>query len=125
MKRRRELYFKLAARTALSKLDHRKFFMGAVALRNDGTIVTSANVRNTSDKNNVHHAEYRLSSKLDKGAEVYVVRISKKTGGYCMARPCAACQTSLQQHGVYRVYYTISDTEWGVMDLQRRSERTK
>lgn len=50
------------------------------------------------------------------GSDLYVVRISKKeTLAY--SRPCPMCEAFLRSLGVKRVYYSITDTEFGVMKL--------
>jgi len=67
------------------------------------------------------HAEldaiYNGRSKSDlRGAKIYVVRI-RPSGGVGMARPCPICQCALHSYGIKRAYYTISDTEYGVMKI--------
>jgi cytidine deaminase len=113
-----EKYFRLARQTAVkgdAKDAQRQFRLGAVGIRSDGTIVTSCNLpARCPDKN--AHAEARLVKKLDWDAVVYVVRI-RSDGSLAMARPCRACQSAMRLKGVRRCYYSISDTEHGVMNL--------
>jgi len=61
------------------------------------------------------HAEARLTRKLDFYSTVYVARTMKL--GLGLARPCPDCQRALRRKRVTRVYYTISDNEYGVLEL--------
>lgn len=108
--------FSLAARAALLRDDERIHRLGAVGVRRDGVLVLAANgpARN---KLPAAHAEARLTRKLDSGSEVYVTRATAH--GYGLARPCGACQVRLRSKGVRRAYYTVSDTEYGVLELSR------
>lgn len=49
-----------------------------------------------------------------KGADLFVCRILKDES-FAIARPCKACLKIAQLYGIRRVYYTISDTEFGVI----------
>jgi tRNA(Arg) A34 adenosine deaminase TadA len=55
------------------------------------------------------------------GAKVVVVRRfrddSAKNPKLVMARPCAMCQAVLYSYGLKRAIYTISNDEYGVMNL--------
>lgn len=62
------------------------------------------------------HAECRLARKLDYGSVVYVAR-TLKSGEIAMARPCVRCYAVLKAKGVSRIYYTINDSEFGVIDV--------
>lgn len=105
-------YFKLAKSVA-SKNDRRRYRLGAVGIRTDGTIVTSTNIP-CPHPEKYAHAEARLARKLDYGSEVFVVRILK-CGTLANARPCLSCQATLSRLGVKRIYYSISNSEYGVM----------
>jgi tRNA(Arg) A34 adenosine deaminase TadA len=109
--------FRLAAIEACKRSDHRAFLIGAVAIRKDGTLVKSHNLPAFDWDRNVH-AEYRLSKKLDMGAEVFVARIGKDGLGFKNAKPCDSCLKILISKRVSRIYYTISNFEWGVIDLR-------
>jgi tRNA(Arg) A34 adenosine deaminase TadA len=100
-------YIKLAAFTAESKKDRRTFRIGAVAVRNDGTVVRACNGPSIIPCSSAH-AEVRLSRKLDKGAVVFVARI-RSNGMFGMAKPCYMCECILKSKGVRTVYYTDSD----------------
>lgn len=122
-------YFKLAAMVAESKNDKRQFHIGACGIRSDGSIVISSNgpVRLDGELRKSFgpaHSEARLAKKLDVGATVYVVRVSKVDMSWSLARPCQSCQRILRSRGVKKVFYTISDNEYGVMYLNNKPETT-
>jgi deoxycytidylate deaminase len=110
----------LAAGTAMRKDDCRSFKLGAIGLRNDGTIVSALNGPAPNKCSQVH-AEARLCQKLTPGSTVWVARI-RHDGTLGMARPCPSCQRRLRSTGVVKVIYTISDNEHGVLDLSRGTE---
>jgi len=67
------------------------------------------------------HAELdaicKSRSKSDlRGTKIYVVRI-KPSGGLGMARPCVICQKALYSYGVKKAFYSITNSEYGVMRL--------
>lgn len=109
-----------AAGIALRKDDCRSFHLGAVGLRNDGTLVSSANGPSPNKCAQVH-AEVRLSQKLTPNSIVWVARI-RHDGSLGMARPCPTCTRRLKSAGVIRVVYTINDNEYGVIDMSRGTE---
>jgi tRNA(Arg) A34 adenosine deaminase TadA len=95
--------------------DPRAYFIGAVGIRADGRIVTSRNGASRQQCPEAH-AEARLCRKLTKGSIVWVARVTR-SGVVGLAKPCSRCQAILRSTGVTRVYYTISDTESGIMEL--------
>ena len=107
-------YFKIAGKFATSKKDKREFMLGAVGIRKDGTMVNSLNSP-TWEPAREAHAEYKLTRKLGFDApEVYIARVRKKDGKFANAKPCASCRKILSTRRVKRVYYTISDSEYGI-----------
>ena len=106
-------YFRLAKGIAVKSPDCRRYRLGAVGIRKDGTIVMSKNIPNRLPEPSAH-AEARLSRKLDRGAMVYVVRIDRE-GALTTARPCKTCQKIMRIRGVKRCYYSISESEYGAM----------
>lgn len=103
-------------------VDCRDFLLGCVGRRRDGAIVHSNNgayrsempfVTNSYQLPTVH-AEGRVLRKLDSGGEIYVARLSKKTGMFAMARPCGMCQVLIQSKKCKKVYYSINATQYGV-----------
>jgi hypothetical protein len=65
------------------------------------------------------HAEFRVCRKLDKNSTVFVVRIALIDGKYKNGKPCITCQNAMRTRGVTRVYYSISETEYGVLYLKK------
>lgn len=113
-----ERYFRLAQNVALkgdAKNVRRHYRLGAVGIRSDGTTVTANNVP-CRQLHAQAHAEARLVRKLDRDADVYVVRI-RRDGTLASARPCPGCQKTMRLRGVRRCYYSISDNEYGVLYL--------
>jgi cytidine deaminase len=110
-------YFRLAKRVAErgDKKIRRHYRLGAVGIRSDGVIVTSNNVP-CREFSAPAHAEARLVRKLNRGSDVYVVRI-KRDGTMAAARPCPTCQKVMRGRGVCRVFYSISPNEYGVIRL--------
>lgn len=111
-----------AALIDFSKVDDYKsqYLVMAMAIRKDGVIVYSSNGATTVPaqdrlKVKVAHAEQRISRKIDTGAEVYVARLFR-TGEWALSKPCKSCETMLRARGVRRVYYTIAEHEYGVLD---------
>jgi tRNA(Arg) A34 adenosine deaminase TadA len=110
-------FLEIAGRTASKRThDARDYWLGAAAVRSDGTVVTSSNGP-APDKMREVHAEYRISKKLDYGATVYVARVRIVDGEFGNARPCPDCQNALKAKKVKKVFYTISNIEYGVMYL--------
>jgi len=111
-------YFRLA-KTIAAKGDiseaKRKYRLGAVGIRSDGTVVTASNVpcRQPNDRAR-SHAEARLVRKLNRGSEIYVVRILRDNT-LSNACPCIKCQNAMRLRGIRRVYYSISDNQYGVI----------
>ncbi len=111
-------HFRMARQVALrgdTKEARRQYRLGAVGVRSDGAIVISSNVPHRTPEPHAH-AEARLTRKLDWGSTVYVVRI-RSDGTLAMARPCRTCRGLMRLKGVKRCYYSISDTEYGVLNL--------
>jgi deoxycytidylate deaminase len=73
-----------------------------------------------SHKQKIAHSEYRTLRKLNKWATaMFVVRISKEAHArgnieYKMARPCENCSSAIVAKEIGRVYYTISDSQYGL-----------
>ena len=130
-----DLLKKAAEYAILKRSDGRNFFLGALGVRKDGCIVHAQNaaVFDTFKKrdfanNYVYrrfpgsHAEIRLTKKLDFGATLYVARVGRN-GLYAMARPCECCRSVLKAFRVKKVFYTISNYEYGVWFPSNDSDR--
>lgn len=109
-------YFKFAKQIALKGGSARRYRLGAVGIRSDGVTVTASNISTRSPEPRAH-AEARLTRKLDWGSVVYVVRVLRN-GALAMAKPCQHCQNTMRIRGVQRCYYSINDTEYGVLILK-------
>lgn len=99
-------HINLAIEVSRTKDDDRRFKLGAVGLRKDGTLVASCN-GNPKEPDRKHHAEYRVSRKLDRGSVVYVAR-TWADGTWANAKPCPNCMKALCYRKVTQVYWTVS-----------------
>lgn len=70
------------------------------------------------------HAEVdallKVASREDiKGSTVYVVRINRQNE-LAMSKPCPMCSQILQEHGVKRAFFSVSEDEnaYGVVDFR-------
>lgn len=115
-------YFEVAAAVANRQDDTRTHRIGAVGLRSDGVMVAAYNGTAEYKRPRVH-AEVRLCRKMGRYGTVFVAR--RTATGFMMARPCATCQAILRAHRVQRVYYSIRDDEYGVIDFTKKIEKRK
>lgn len=125
----------LAASLAITKNpkeDFRAHWMAAVGVRGDGTTVSSRNGSVISLQCHEKgwsfpqaHAEARVCRKMDYNGTVYVARVSRGSGDLMLARPCYDCEMKMRSRFVKRVYYSVSNTEYGVMDLQGQERIVK
>jgi len=106
---------RIAQGVALSRIGKQEYKLGASGLRADGKIVIAHNTKATDRTWNTH-AETRLCRKLTPKSVVAVIRVIH-TGTMAMAKPCKSCETCLRRIGVVKVYYSISDNEFGVLYL--------
>jgi len=105
----------MAKETAIKGSLIRRHRIGAVGIRADGTIVKSPNLPNRLPEP-LAHAEARVCRKLDWGGVIYVVRVLR-SGHLALARPCLSCQATMRNSGVRHCYYSINDSEIGVIEL--------
>ena len=118
-----------AIRHAWENETYPKFRMAAVVVKGGSVLACGHNKLNTdpalvadSDRS-LHkvavHAEADALKQCGnpKGSTVYVARIGRN-GKVGMARPCCRCQTQLINAGVTRAVYTISENEYGVLNLR-------
>lgn len=98
--------------------DHRTARVGCVIRRGDGATVKARNAAtaNATKKVPELHAEARATRKADVGGVAYVARV-RRDGTYGNARPCPSCRVIMRARGIIRAYYTLSDTEWGCIEL--------
>lgn len=90
-------------------------------------------VRGPNRKYNLStHAEQdsvlKVRNKTDlTGCKIYVARIRPPTspdGKVGLSRPCAICRQVLFAYGITKAYYTISDDEYGVMKISKKTINT-
>lgn len=104
-------YLDLAARIAASApWNEKHFLLGAVAIREDGAIVTASNLR-TLDRLHEAHAEHRILRRAGFGATLYVARINRYKQ-WAIAKPCVKCQALIRNKRVKRVFYTTAPDTW-------------
>lgn len=117
-----------APKEANKKFDKRGFWLGCVGIRYDGVRVESKNIAMISkssdeyERNPHIHAEGRTLKKMGKGGIIYVARVSKIERNLVMARPCPACQILIRAHRIEKVYYTVNNTQYGILDIPSNSD---
>lgn len=111
-------YLELAARVAAGGDMKRTFRLGAVAIRDDGAIVVSVNGA-TKEPNDRAHAEAKVLRKAGKNSTLYVARVLKSNGEIALAKPCSQCMAKIRNAGVKKVFYTISENEYGVLYINK------
>ena len=119
---------KMAAQKSLPRdksRDPRSFWIGVIAERADGKVVSSRNgaVHSTTMSNYQllpsSHAEGRVVKKIDKGAVMYVARVLRKDGSFGMAMPCGMCRITIKSHKVSKVYFTIDNDHYGIWYVKK------
>lgn len=108
-------YFNLARRLALKPTKVRRAYcIGAVAIRNDGVIVGSSNGYAKDVEKDIH-AEARVLRKSGKGCILFIVRVARKDRSYKLVKPCSSCMAKIRAYKIKKVYYSISNEEYGVI----------
>lgn len=111
-----------AAKIATNSGDRgRCFLLGAIGVRQDQAIVRAHNGMVYIPQPSAH-AERRCLKKAGYGCTIYVARIVKLNGSLGLARPCNNCWLAMQRQGVVRCYYTISNTEYGVITFGQNKD---
>jgi deoxycytidylate deaminase len=100
-----------AVKASILRDDDRTFRIGSVAIRGDGAVVRSYNGC-PKFPTREHHSEGRLCRKLDRGATVFVARITRD-GLWACSKPCPDCHRAMRRAYVKKVYYTIAPKEYG------------
>lgn len=106
-------YIEQAASLARTIDDGRNFRLAAIAIRNDGAIVQSTNLM-TETPQPRGHAEARTLLKAGWGSTMYVARVMKN-GQLALSKPCANCERMMRVRGVKKVFYSISEMEYGCL----------
>lgn len=102
----------LAKKIAIRGRNKKQYHLGCVAKRKDGSIVSSFNTRSYG-KAPSSHAEAKTLRKAGLGATIWVSRVMANNS-LGMAKPCETCQKLIRKYKVKKVYYSISDDEYGV-----------
>ena len=103
--------------------DKRNFLLAAIGIAPDGRIFKTRNLAfhftDTEPEDfrpePAAHAEFKLARALPYGSTVFVARV-QKTGALALAKPCPMCTIALRSKRVKRVYYTIDECSYGVME---------
>ena len=93
------------------------FKHGAVIVKNGKVINSARNQYCTIDRINSFkariwsiHAEMNalqgLPRSLTRGADIYVVRVSKKNQQFMNSKPCKICSSLIKKAGIKNVYYS-------------------
>lgn len=114
-------YFQIAGKLAIKKKDKRNYYLACLGLRNDGTLIASANGSPWNEIVKSSHAEARAANKLDYHSDIWVVRIKISTGEFGMARPCKNCMRILLNKQVDKIYYTKDHTSYGLITCHNGS----
>ena len=103
--------------------DKRNFLLAAIGVAPDGRIFKTRNLAfhyMDTDFDDFRpepaaHAEFKLCRALPYGSTVFVSRV-QKNGTLALAKPCPMCTIALRSKRVKRVYYSIDDSTYGVME---------
>ena len=107
---------RIAKKIALREKDiKRRALHGAVAIRYDGVLIGSSNIANTG-KCQLAHAESRVLKKAGQNSIIYVVRVTRDRQ-LRLSRPCSGCLSEMINRKVKKVYYSINNNEYGVINL--------
>lgn len=109
-------YLYQAAKIAQDITKDQRFRLTALARRKDGTLVAARN-GSSLQPNPASHAEARVLKKIDETSTIYVARVTKGSGELAMARPCVDCVRVMRRRNVKVAIYSISEREFGVMEL--------
>jgi deoxycytidylate deaminase len=102
----------------------KRFQVGAL-IHKDGEISTGwAHMSDLQLQNyiSIHaeiHALWRANPKFLDGADCYLVTISAKSKNKTNSKPCETCMAHLYDAGIRKVYYTVSNDEYGIIDFRK------
>jgi tRNA(Arg) A34 adenosine deaminase TadA len=107
-------YLELATKIAMMDIkDHdRNFIFGAVAIRQDGALITATNIRTQLPMPEAH-CESRCLRKAGYGSILYVVRLNRN-GNWAMSKPCPTCASLIKNRCVRKVFYSVSPNTYAV-----------
>lgn len=126
--KRKNRFFRIAKKQA-KKSQFPKFRHGAVLVKGGSVISVSENKNQfcsfanrfvSHQGHGTIHAELGCVLGLDnsktKDSVLYVVRLNNNNK-LCMSRPCNMCQNVLRFVGIKKVFYSISEFEYGCLYL--------
>lgn len=58
------------------------------------------------------HAELRALLKAREPVDTLIVGRVNRLSELCLARPCPICQLAITEHGIRKVYYSVSEGVW-------------
>jgi deoxycytidylate deaminase len=64
------------------------------------------------------HALWRANPKFLEGADCFLVTLSAKSKNRTNSKPCKSCMAHLYDAGIRRVYYSVSNDEYGEIDFR-------
>jgi deoxycytidylate deaminase len=102
----------------------KRFQVGAL-IHKDGEISTGwAHMSDLQLQNyiSIHaemHALWRANPKSLEGADCYLVTLSAKSKNKTNSKPCESCMAHLYDAGIRKVYYSVSNNEYGIIDFRR------
>ena len=106
-------YLRLALGVAIAgRTKEKSHHLGAIGIRQDGSVVSSHNTRSLN-RNGLVHAESKVIRKAGRGCTLYIVRVAANNK-MTMGKPCQICQRVIKQNKVKKVVYSISENEYGV-----------
>lgn len=116
-----------AAKIAISDVNgslRKNFLHGGIGVRKDGVLVSARNgAVNASSSAEFYktileaHCEPRIVRKMGKGGgeELYIARVLRKDQKtFAMSAPCAGCSNIIRAAKIPRVYYSISNYQYGI-----------
>lgn len=116
--------FLAVTETMAERSSLKRFQVGAL-IHKDGEISTGwAHMSDLQLQNyiSIHaeiHALWRANPKFLDGADCYLVTISAKSKNKTNSKPCETCMAHLYDAGIRKVYYTVSNDEYGIIDFRK------
>lgn len=103
--------------------DKRRYQIAAVGITPEGRVYHARNLAyHFSEYDQVifrpepsAHAEFKLARALPRGSTVYVARVLR-SGDFAIAKPCPMCMIALKSRQVRKVYYSIDNDSYGVLE---------
>lgn len=106
----------LAVSSKLAATSDNRFRVGAIVVKSGRVLGGSANITKKSPSTPPNrfstHAEIaalKVASETE-DATLYISRLNS-SDGLAMARPCSWCIQKILESGIYRVVYTVTDTQ--------------